>query len=290
MFNVLIDTCVWLRFAEDHKFTPLLQAVGDAILKKRMRLIVPKQVIDEFNLRRESVLKTAQRSFKGHLSEVKNAINKVGGDHKKTKMVIDHLNDVGYKLPLIGQPVDATLREVERLLLTADIIEPNELIMVNAAKRALHRNAPCHIESKNSIADAIILETYFDAARSKRKGERFAFVTVNHKDFSASNHNNLPHPDFAASFSKIRSMYFTNLADLLRKVDISSLIESLWIDDEMQPRGITELWSERDLLVNQIWYNRHKNHEWLIKQGKVQVVTKAQWDELLAQNMRNHSK
>ena len=76
MFNVLIDTCVWLRFAEDHKFTPLLQAVGDAILKKRMRLIVPKQVIDEFNLRRESVLKTAQRSFKGHLSEVKNAINK----------------------------------------------------------------------------------------------------------------------------------------------------------------------------------------------------------------------
>jgi hypothetical protein len=33
MFNVLIDTCVWLKLAEDHKHTPLLQVVRKRLLQ-----------------------------------------------------------------------------------------------------------------------------------------------------------------------------------------------------------------------------------------------------------------
>ena len=64
MFHVLIDTSVWLKLAEDHKLTPLLQVVRGLVALKKMRLIVPRLVIDEFNRNRERVAKAASRSLR----------------------------------------------------------------------------------------------------------------------------------------------------------------------------------------------------------------------------------
>ena len=57
MFNVLIDTCVWLKLAEDHKYTPLLQVVQSAVNQNEMKLLVPRLVVDEFRRNRARVLK-----------------------------------------------------------------------------------------------------------------------------------------------------------------------------------------------------------------------------------------
>lgn len=291
MFNVLIDTCVWLKLAEDHKHTPLLQVVSGAVALKKMRLLVPRQVLDEFRKNRARVLKTSERSFTGHFQEVRKAIAKVGGDKKRTNMVLAHLAEVNHKLPQLGSPVEATLDAIEKLLADADAIEPSDAVMLRAANRALHRKAPCHREHKNSLADAVILETYFEAAKAKVAGQRFAFVTDNHTDFSVTVGNfKLPHSDFAASFSRIRSMYFINLAECLRKVDPSFVSEVEWFATREQPRGISELIREHELLSDQVWYNRHEYHAWEIERGKVKIVTKEQWDVLLAKNKRNHSK
>lgn len=86
MFNVLIDTCVWLKLVEDHKHTPLLQVVQGAVAQKKMQLLVPRQVLDEFKKNHARVLKASDRSFTGHLQEVRKAINKVGGDKRKTAL------------------------------------------------------------------------------------------------------------------------------------------------------------------------------------------------------------
>lgn len=291
MFNEMIDTCVWLKLAEDHKHTPLLQVISGAVAMKKMRLLVPKQVLDEFKKNRVRVLRTSEKSFNGHLQEVRKAIAKVGGDKKKTNMVLAHLAEVNYKLPQLGRPVETTLDEIEKLLTDADVIEPTDAVMLRAANRALHRKAPCHRENKNSLADAVILETYLEAAKAKSAGERFVFVTDNHTDFSVPDGNfKHPHPDFAASFSKIRSMYFINLAECLRKVDPSFVSEVEWFATQEQPRGISELIREHELLFDQVWYNRHKYHAWEIERGKVKIVTKDLWDMLFAKNKRNHNK
>jgi hypothetical protein len=291
MFNVLIDTCVWLKLAEDHKHTPLLQVVSGAVAMKKMRLLVPRQIVDEFNKNRGRVLKASEKSFNGHLQEVRKAIAKVGGEKRRTQMVLAHLAEVNHKLPKLGRPIEATLDEIEKLLSGAEIIEPSDAVMLGAANRALHRKAPCHRENKNSIADAVILETYLAAASTRSAGHRFAFVTDNYNDFSVSNGNfKLPHPDFAAAFSKIRSMYFINLAECLRKVDPSFVSEIEWFAAQEQPRGISELIREHQLLSDQVWYNRHKYHAWEIERGKVKIVTKEQWDVLLAKNKRHHNK
>lgn len=290
MFAVMIDTCVWLKMAEDHRHTPLLQVVRGATALKKMQLMLPRIVLDEFRRARPRVIKAAERSSASHFQEVRRAIDKVGGDKRKQTSALKFLADVQHKLPQIGRPVETTLDEIEEILSKATIIEASDAVMLKAAGRALHRKAPCH-QDKNSIADAIILETYLAESARKVAGMRFAFVTDNYTDFSLPNGNRkLPHPDFASSFSKIRSMYFTNLAECLRKVDLSFVSEVEWFAAHEETRGISDLLREHELLFDQVWYNRHKYHEWEIETGNVKIVTKAQYDTLIAKDRRKHSK
>jgi hypothetical protein len=290
MFNVLIDTCVWLKLAEDHRHTPLLQVVRGATALKKMQLILPRVVLDEFRRARPRVIKAAERSSASHFQEVRRAINKVGGDKRKQNSALKYLADIQHKLPQIGRPVETTLDEIEELLSKATIIEASDAVMLRAADRALHRKAPCH-QDKNSIADAIIFETYLAEAAMKVAGARYAFVTDNYTDFSLPNGNRkLPHPDLASSFSKIRSLYFVNLAECLRKVDPSFVSEVEWFAAHEETRGISDLMREHELLFDQVWYNRHKYHAWEIETGKVKIVTKADYDKLIAKDRRKHSK
>jgi hypothetical protein len=290
MFHVLLDTCVWLKLAEDYRQTPLLQVVRGAIDLQRMKLILPRQVVDEFRRARPRVVKTAERSYASHFLEIRRAIDKVGGDKRKRNGALKYLADVQHKLPQLGRPVETTLDEVEALFAKAEIIEASEHVLVAAGRRALHRKAPCHTE-KNSMGDAVILETYIEQAANRGAGRRYAFVTDNYTDFSVPNGNRkMPHPDFASHFSKIRSMYFTNLAECLRKVDGSFVSEVEWFAAHEEARGISDLMREHELLFDQVWYNRHKYHEWEIATGKVKVVTKAQYDKLVGKDRRNHNK
>lgn len=290
MFNVLIDTCVWLKIAEDHRHTPLLQVVRGAVALKKMQLIVPRVVLDEFHRAKPRVVKASERSSASHFQEVRRAIDKVGGNKRKQKTALNFLADVQHKLPQIGRPIETTLGEIDEILKKASIIEASDAVMLKAADRALHRKAPCH-QDKNSIADAIILETYIAEAAKRAAGTRYAFVTDNHTDFSLPNGNRkLPHPDFASVFSKIRSMYFTNLAECLRKVDPSFVSEVEWFAAHEETRGISDLMREHELLFDQVWYNRHKNTEWKIAHGKIKLVTKPEYDKLIAKDRRNHGR
>lgn len=169
MFHVLIDTSVWLKLAEDHKLTPLLQVVRGLVSSKKMRLVVPRLVVDEFKRNRERVAKTASRSFTSQVNEVRKAITKVGGDQKTTKLVLKHLDEVNHKLPKLGMPADDTFGTIEELFAEANVIEASESVMARAAGRQLDRKAPCH-QNKISIADAVIFETFLDASKSSVAG------------------------------------------------------------------------------------------------------------------------
>ena len=165
---------------------------------------------------------------------------------------------------------------IEKLLTESPVIELSEAVKLRAAQRALERKAPFH-HDKNSMADAIIIETYADRIRDKRMpGARFAFVTHNKSDFSIENGNHkIPHPDFASIFSRIKSLYFINLPEALRRVEPSLvsdiMLEYSWIQE---PRGLAEILEAEDLLFHQVWYNRHWNMRIHIEEGKIKVVEK----------------
>jgi hypothetical protein len=105
-------------------------------------------------------------------------------------------------------------------------------------------------------------------------GQRFAFVTHNKHDFSIVNGNQkLPHPDIAAHFSRIRSLYFSNLAELLRRIEPSLVSDVMFeLSWRQEPRGLSEMLSAEDSLFHQVWYNRHWNLRAGVQEGRIKIV------------------
>lgn len=160
------------------------------------------------------------------------------------------------------------------------VVETSEAIKLRAADRALKKVAPCHHDNKNSIADAVILETYFDEIAKGKPGDRFAFVTHNKKDFSAEKADDqLPHPTLSDGFSKIKSLYFISLGDCLKRID-PELLQMIKFEVEysFEVRTLSEIMDAMDTLTSQIWYNRHKNTEYYIAKGKNRLVTREEWE------------
>lgn len=280
MFNLLIDTCVWLDLAQDQKLTPLLRVVETLAREERVRLIVPRVVLDEFKRNRARVAQASARSLKGHFQQVKEAINRTATPAQRKKSILAHLDNVNHRIPIIGGATEGTLGRIETLLAAVPVVEASDAVMLKAAARALNKKAPCHHDNKNSMADAIVIETYFEAAKAGRAGERFAFVTHNRNDFSLANGNQkLPHADLATSFSRIKSMYFILLAECLRRIDPSLVTEVMWEENwEQEPRSLSELLKAEDVLFYQVWYNRHLNLRYSIERGKVKVVSHEEWE------------
>lgn len=281
MFHVLIDTCVWLDLAQDPKQTPMLRVLQDFLNNDGLMLIVPRVVQIEFEKNRDRIAKTSARSLSGHFQQVREAINKVGGDEGEKKRLLAQLNDVNHKVPLIGGAAAATLDDIAKLFKRAGVVEISDSAKMRAADRALLHLAPCHHENKNSIADAIVIETYRECVEAGVAGDRFAFVTHNKHDFSvlAGNHK-LPHPDLAPMFTKIKSLYFAHLGDLLSRVAPNVTKQLLWeYTWEEEPRGLTEIQAEVEMLTKQVWYNRHKSVDAEIKQGHHRIVTRQEWEK-----------
>jgi hypothetical protein len=211
MFKILIDTCVWLDLAKDQRQVPVIGVVEEMIKLGLVKLIVPRIVLDEFGRNRERIAKESAKSLSAHFRLVKDAIGKIGGDKKKMRLVLSHLDDVNHKIPIVGGAAVDTLDRIEKLLKASPIIEASEAVQLCAAQRAIAKRAPFH-RDRNSMADAVIIETYAECVRDKAASKiRFAFVTHNKSDFSVTDGSNkLPNPDFANYFSRIKSLYFTN--------------------------------------------------------------------------------
>jgi hypothetical protein len=273
VFRILVDTCVWLDLVKDAHPQVQLDALEQLIQLKRVALIVPRTVLDEFARNKTRVIEESRRSLSSTLKRVKEVVDKLG-DPKKKRLVLDHLNEVDHKLPTLGENAVESVSRIEKLFRTAAVVEISDAVKLRASQRAIECKAPFHGQ-KNSIGDAILIETYADHALEKNtSGMRFMFVTHNIKDFSATSTNNkLPHPDIAACFSRVKSQYCITLAEALQRVApelISDLkVEHHWTE---QPRRLSEILDAMDLLFHQVWYNRHKNLRYKIETGKEKLI------------------
>jgi hypothetical protein len=281
VFQVLVDTSVWLDLAQDQKQGRLIDSLEAMIKKKLLVLVVPRIILSEFQQNRGRLAERAQKSLSSQFNQVKEAIRKSELAGTKKDQMLEYLSDVSHKIPLVGGMAISTLTRIETLLNAAPPIEATDGIKIRASDRALSGKAPCHHENKNSMADAVLIETYLEVLKGGKPGDRFAFVTHNKHDFSdmRTNQKN-PHPDIASGFSKIKSLYCVTLADCLRRIDPAMVEEAIWENNYEPPiRSLTEILAATDFLTDQVWYNRHKNHAWEIAHGKAKVVTQDEWDK-----------
>ncbi len=273
MVKILVDTCVWIDLAKDHQQKPLLDILEELIQRQDLSLIVPQIIVDEFENHKKRIIKESSQGLSSVIKRAKDAVDKFG-DSRKKHAVLEQLNDVDYKIPLLGESAIDSVARIERLLKAAQIVETSDVVKLRAAQRAIDKKAPFHLK-KNSINDAIIIEIYSDYIRNKKYvGNRFAFVTHNTIDFSLPNGNNkIPHPDLSSLFSKIKSLYFIKLAEALYRyhpqVVTENMIKEEWVEE---PRGLTEIIRAITELIDKVWYNRHQNWLYQIELGKHQIV------------------
>lgn len=285
MFKILVDTCVWLDLAKDARQRTLLGALEEVVQKGRVVLVVPRIVLDEFSRHKTRVAAESGRSMSDVLKRVREVVDRLG-DPRGKRITLKQLADVGHRIPLLGEAAIESIARIEALLGGAPVVETSNDVKLRAADRGIAGKAPFH-PNKNSVADAILIETYADLVRERgSRGVRFAFVTHNTKDFSHPTGNNaLPHPDIGACFSKARSLYFTGLGAALRRVEPKLVSERmLEQESEQEPRRLSEIVAALEELLDKVWYNRHQNTRYRIERGETKIVEKETFP------IRNHTK
>ena len=270
--KILIDTCVWLDLVKDPRRRPVILALQELIEDDAIELIMPRIVLDEFERNKERVIKLAEVSAKSQLKTVRDAAEMLQSA-EAARDTFRALDDLSHKMTLSSGSAQGSVDMVEKILKAAKIAETTDALKARAFDRALAKKKPFS-EHKNSAADAILIEIYGQAvkARKPRSRTRFAFVTSNYSDFSSLNRA-LPHADLAAIFEPEWSTYSTSLPDILNDVH-PELLEDYIADFNHyeRDRTISEIIMAVNLLVRQIWYNRHIGWMHQIDSGEVEIV------------------
>ncbi|AOY53681.1 PIN domain-containing protein [Clostridium perfringens] len=126
------------------------------------------------------------------------------------------------------------------------IVDENIDIILKAQKREIHKKRPYHYrENKDSIADAIIVETLISIGDLiELNDDIIYFVSKNKKDFSEENNENMLHKDILDDIkekSKFKNIeYRLNFASTLFK-EFNEEIKEVGIEEELRKQYEDEM-------------------------------------------------
>ena len=279
--RILIDTNIWLDLAKDYRMSPVVTAIEDLVTAGMLELIMPQLVLDEFARNRDRVVENSKRSLAAYFKRVREAVAQFGEEEKRSE-TIRQLNEIDHKIAMKGEVSQQALSTIEKLMATSPAVVASDAAKIKVAERALAKLAPFHL-SKNSVGDALLLETFAEAMTTAPDPEtEFFFVTGNTRDFSQHNGDRrLPHADLEPFFRTEKSHYATSIVNVIKDVNGELLADYEWeYTQHEQPRRLSEILDAERLLFQQVWYNRHCNLRSRIEDGSVRLVTQREFTRL----------
>jgi len=279
MVKLLIDTCVWLDIAKTSKGEEILNLLFEFIERNEAIIILPEIIISEFDRNKERIVADAGKSLSSHFKKVKEMVAE-HADQDSKQHILTQLNDIDKKIPTFGENAFQSIVRIEDIMKNAEIIDVSDEIKLRATQRAIDKKAPFHL-SKNSIGDAIIIESYnYYKIQNTAQEFNLMFITHNVNDFSLKNGNQkLPHEDLADIFDSSKSQYFINLPEALNSINPDLVDEIEYENDwDFEFRSFSEILEIEKELEQKIWDNRHKYREHLIKTGKVKLIDRNEFD------------
>lgn len=270
MNYMFLDTCVLLDISTKRSDLPLVSALEVLLSSNNVKLVLADLVVEEYERNKDSVAKKTTQRLSQEFKQVKAVVNEFAGDKQASTITV--LNDINARLPLLTEASYSTIRRVESLIKSAVITAVSERSKIAAIHRGLEHKAPFHI-SKNSVADAVIIEQFFEFMCSLNSSDDTCiFITHNHNDFSSKDHRK-PHSDFDEIFSSSHSFYFNSLVPAINHIDSGLLSEVEFEHDfSEETRGLREILDSMDELVDKVWFNRHQNLMRLIENGRIKIV------------------
>lgn len=273
---LLIDTCVWLDLAKDSSSKPVLMALQNLIDSKIIKIIVPTIVKEEFLRNKDRVIDIGKQKLSQDIKRVKSIIKQYSVDSEKDT-IISGLDDINHKLPMMKDTIFEQAESILTIMSHSMEVNITDSIKIKASERALAKKAPFH-KSKNSMADALILESFFEQVLLN-KTKDFYFITHNTKDFSSESDNRICHEDYSEDFAQDNINYSIKLLEIINSIAPDTLgeleFEHEWQDES---RGFYDILDSIDKLTDQVWYNRHCNRVYEIEQGNIQIVEEKDYD------------
>jgi PIN domain-containing protein len=270
MYYMMLDTCVLLDIATRKNDILIVSALETLTRSGNMKLILPDLVTDEFNKNKNAVANKTRKRLSQEFKQVKNAVEEFGGEQKA--QTIDALNEIDSRLPLLSEINYATISRVEELIADAIQIEASDSVKIIAVQRGIDKKAPFH-KSKNSMADAVIIEQFAEfVSNNYSNNDFFIFISHNVNDFSSSDQRK-PHEDFCNIFHQNNVLYFNNTPAAIKIIDEEILADIQFEHDYTEEtRGLREMLDAMDELFDKVWYNRHCNLRYRIDNGEVRIV------------------
>ncbi|WP_330466489.1 PIN domain-containing protein [Micromonospora zamorensis] len=263
MLRLLVDTSVWLDMAKHRDGQKLIVPIRVLFHQKRLRLIVPSLVVEEFERNRPRVEASVSASVAERVRQLKSDLNEYGGNQRE-----QWLEEMSHRLPLLSSLSLRNFTEIRELLSHPAAVEPSSRQQASVILRALEKRAPFHL-AKNSVADALLIEMFRDAVKKSQPSDVCCFATSNHQDFSLPNGDRRkPHPDFNDIFGDGRVRYLLGLEGLAAGLTehfgekFEELVEEVELVQE-EPRTLVEILEAEREFFDKIWYVRK-----LIRQEK----------------------
>ncbi|UIF91826.1 DUF4935 domain-containing protein [Cupriavidus necator] len=249
-----------------------MSALEDLVQNGEIELIVPQQVLDEFDRNKARIIEEARRGLQSHFRLVRQAVNQFGEDGRKGELLAG-LNEVDHQIGVDGDAVGGSIERIDRLLRRAPALATSDAVKQRVTERALAKQAPYH-RAKNSVGDAILVEMYVDVVAGAGEATPCAFITHNTKDFSDANGDfRKAHADLRHLFDAPKSSYWISMVEFLKDHSPDLLGEhDFEFNYSQEARRLPEILEAQHLLLQQVWYNRHWNLRHEIETGKVKVV------------------
>ncbi|TMR39378.1 hypothetical protein ETD85_01645 [Nonomuraea zeae] len=224
--------------------------------QRKLNLLVPQLVIDEFDRNRPRVEATVTARVRERFQLLRHDLHEYGGDGYRV-----WLEEMTHHIPLLSALTLQNFHEIGELLDNGYRLEPTSLDYERVVKRGLDKRAPLHLQ-KNSVADALLIEMYATARRQGDPENEYCFVTSNHQDFSTPNGDRRePHPDLAELFDQRKSSYFYGIDGLNEALEGYFGDEFIEEADETEslhrdPRTLTEILEAENEFYNVISHER----------------------------------
>ena len=265
MLHLLVDTSTWLDLSKRRDGRRWILALQELVRQGDVELMVPQIVIDEYERNRERIETSMTSSVAQRFKAIKQDLDDYGADADAAKVV----DDLARHTPLIGAMTTRNFDDVLALLKGGRRLEPTEAEQLKVVARGLAKQAPFH-RSRNSVADALLVELYSTAARGASNDDPYAFVTTNSEDFSSpTGDKREPHPDLAELFAGTHSSYWLRV-DGLNDVLLASFgdeIRELFAESEFdeEPRRLGDILAAEQEMFDRVWYHRSLQSEYRLK-------------------------
>ena len=182
MLRLLVDTSTWLDLARRRDGQKWIVPLRVLMSQGKLELLVPSLVIAEFERNRSRVEASVTTSVTDRFRQLRTDVVEYGDTEH-----LQILEDMSRQIPLVSSGTLQNFVEVSELLDSGCRLEVTSIEIEGAMNRGLENKAPYRL-TKNSTADALIIELYGSALRqADHLGDQQCFVTSNYLDFSELN-------------------------------------------------------------------------------------------------------